>query len=127
MNASVTTAIVVCGAIILLIVGFVVVNPHDTGAAALIEISDLLSSSATSTVSNHTISFTTAGSVAAGGKIVMTPESGMYSTPVSLDHTDLDLSVNGVDRTLAALASATEDGVSVNSVTGVITITLNST
>ena len=95
-------------------------------AGTLSYVSDLLSTSApgTTTVS-HTIQFTTANAIPASGKIVITPVSGAFTVPGSFDFTDVDVAVSNVDRTLAATASVTEDGVSVNG--DVISITLNST
>lgn len=95
-------------------------------AGSLSYVSDLISTSApgTTTVS-HTIQFVTENTIPASGKIVITPESGAFTVPGAFDFTDVDMAVSGSDRTLAAVASATADGVSISG--NVITITLNST
>lgn len=101
-----------------------------THAGTLSFVSDTISTSApgTSTVS-HVIRFTTAAAIPASGKIIVAPESGAYTIPLGFDYTDADLSMSTggpyTERTLAASASATEDGVSVSD--SVLTITLNST
>ncbi len=95
-------------------------------AGTLSNVSDLISTSApgTSTVS-HIIQFTTANAIPASGKIVITPESGAFTVPGSFDYTDVDLEVASVERTISAVASATEDSVAISG--DVITFTLNST
>ncbi len=102
-------------------------------ALPLTYVSDLISTSAPSTAASHTIQFTVANAIPAGGHIVITPQASAFTIPASLDHIDVDLAVATgvgpyVDRTLASTASATEDGVSVVvGSSGSITITLNST
>lgn len=95
-------------------------------AGTLSYVSDLISTSAPgTTTASHAIQFTTANAIPASGKIIITPVSGAFSVPGTFDYTDVDVAVSSIDRTLAAVASATEDSVSVAS--DVITITLNST
>ncbi len=75
---------------------------------------------------NHTIAFTTTTAVAAGGKIVITFPAG-FSIPTDLEFSDIDMSANGGgERTLAAAADGTHDGVVRTSAT-VITFTLGTT
>lgn len=105
--------------------------PTYSRADTLSYLSDLIDDSAPSTAANHVITFTTSGAIPASGQIVITPENGAFTVPVALDYKAFDLATsNGgpyVDRTLAASASATADGISADSSTGIITITLNST
>lgn len=68
-------------------------------AANVTSFSDTLSDSASSTVSNHTISFVTPTGVAAGETISLTFQSG-FTGISSLLANDLDLAVNGVDQNL---------------------------
>lgn len=103
--------------------------------AMLSRVSDTISTSApASTSTSHTILFTVSSPIPSGGKIVITPEFGMYpfDIPLALDDTDLDLAIStstGIftDRTLAGVPSATEDGVLVvPGSSGSITLTLGS-
>ncbi len=114
-----------------LFAGFLILlGAAPVSAGPLTSISDTISTSApaTSTVS-HTIQFTVTNAIPASGKIVITPEVGAFTIPGGFDYTDVDLAVSTggpySDRTLAASASATEDGVSISS--DVLAITLNST
>jgi hypothetical protein len=65
--------------------------------------SDTLSTSAPNTAANHTIKFTTPTGIAAGQTIKLTFPAGFTLTGVVFG--DMDLSVAGVEQTLAATAS----------------------
>jgi len=116
-------------ALVFMLVGGVV--PNTAYAAALTDKSDTLSSLKDSTVSNHTILFTTPTGVAAGETITLTLTS--FSATSTLDFEDLDLSIeasggDGVcdtgdtEKTLAASASGATWGAERTSAT-VITFT----
>ncbi len=96
--------------------------------------SDAIETSAPSTSANHTITFKTATAIPASGQIAITSPEGAFTIPAALDYTDIDLSTStslvgtSTERSLAAAASASDDGVSVTSgAAGSFTITLNST
>lgn len=105
---------------------------HIATASLLLRVSDLISTSAPSSSANHTITFTLINAVPASGKITITPESA-FTIPGGLSFSDIDLAVSSgggpyVDRGLAAVADASNDGVSiVSGASGSITITLSST
>ena len=101
-------------------------------AATLSEVSDLISTSAPGQRASHTIQFTVASAIPAGGSITITPESGAVSIPGSFDFSDAELAVatssTYVDRSLAASPNAADDGMSaVSGSAGSVTFTLNST
>lgn len=94
-------------------------------------VSDLISTSAPGAAATHRIQFTTAGAIPASGTITLTPQSGAFELPAGFDYTDVDLAVwdgsSYVNRDLAAVPSATEDGVDVTvGSSSSITITLSS-
>lgn len=105
-------------------------------ASDLQAVSDVISDSRLSgATTTHSITFTVTTVVPQSGSISITPQSsggGAFNIPGSLDFTDVDLavSVGGgafVDRTLAAIPTATDDGVSVTSGgAGNVSITLAS-
>lgn len=99
-------------------------------ASLMSYVSDLIYNSAPNASTNHRIRFTIPQAIPASGTIVITPEVGAYSLPADFDYLDVDFSVwNGsayIDRSLAVTASPTEDGVSINLTSGVITLTLSS-
>lgn len=96
-------------------------------------VSDLISTSIPGDGVNHTFKFTTVNPVPPGGKIRFSfPEQ--FTVPPGLDFGDIDFAVAAVpnvyvERTLAAAASPTEDGVSIVTDDGyhTIVVTLNST
>jgi hypothetical protein len=91
-------------------------------AANLTTISNTLSDSDISALSNHTIQFTVPTSspgVIAGGTIVVTFPAGFVLGLI--DFTDVDLAINGTDATLAASAAGATWGVSTSS--QILTIT----
>lgn len=102
-------------------------------AGVLTQISDLLESSQPATSTDHTITFTVPNAVPPNGKILIVPAPGAVTIPAAFDFTDVDfLTATSAgafsQRTLAASASATEDGVAVVAgSSGSVTITLNST
>lgn len=125
-NAARVTSFVIAG--LSIIIALVQID-----AAALTRVRDLISTSSPSAAADHTIQFTATNGIPASGSIVIVPEAGMFTIPAGLDYLDVDVLVSAnsgpyINRTLAAVASATEDGVSVTTGTsGSITITLNST
>ncbi len=104
-------------------------------AGILTQVSDLITDSGPSATSSHTISFRLVNTVPASGKIIVVFDGGLFTVSNDLDFNDIDVSFSTTsatstyfeERTLAAVPSATDDGVSVQ--TGnidTITITLNS-
>ena len=97
--------------------------------ASLTYISDTVSSSNPGVLVNHRITFTISNGIPASGKIVITPQSGEFTIPGSLDYTDIDLIRNGVDQVLASIPGSgpgSAMGVAVESGSnGKMTITLN--
>lgn len=96
-------------------------------AGTLSMVSDTVSNSAPgATSTSHIIRFTASTAIPASGKIQINFTGG-FNIPASLDYTDIDFAVLGVDRTLAPSASPTGIGVSVISgPSGYITFTLAS-
>jgi hypothetical protein len=94
-------------------------------AANLTALRDTLSTESASTVANHTITFTTPTGVASGQTIILTFNNST-SVPVGLDYTDIDLTDDGIDVTLAAAPAAATWGVIRTSAT-VITFTNGTT
>ncbi len=88
-------------------------------AASITGVSDVLSDSAPSAASNHTITFTTPSGIAASETVTITFPSGFDISSLAVG--DFDLSVAAVDQTLAASASATDWGVATSGQT--ITLT----
>lgn len=78
-------------------------------AASLTSVTDVMSRLKTNTLANHEISFTTPTGVAAAGTITVTFPSD-FAPEGGIDYTDLDLSANGSDITLAATPSGTTWG-----------------
>ena len=114
----------------ILFVGFFF--PSIVFGGMLFRVSDTLSSSAPSMMSQHTIQFTPANNVPASGKILITPDTE-FSIPLFFDYTDVDLAVatsseaSFIDRSLADTASTTVAGVFVTTGTSSsILITLSS-
>ncbi len=103
---------------------------HTVQAGYMSPISDLISTSVPSSAANHIVTFTVRNAVPASGTITITPEDA-FSIPGGFDFTDVDVAVsNGgpyAEHNLAALPSASEDGVTVVSgASGSITIALSS-
>lgn len=84
---------------------------------AMNRVSDKISRSWPSYPSNHTISFRTTADIPAGGKILITPETGEFTIPLDFDYTDVDLATSSteggifIDRYLASSSSSFYDGV----------------
>ncbi len=102
-------------------------------AAKLEKTSDTISTSAPGASADHTFLFTATSGVPPSGKLVLSLNEGGFNIPVGLDHVDIDLATavasSGpfIDRALATVPDAVNDGVSVTLGTaGSITITLNS-
>lgn len=92
---------------------------NKANAASLTWVSDTLSSSAPSVVSNHTVVAVTPTGVVAGETIKITFPSGF--SYALLDFGDLDFQINGTDQTLAASPSGATWGVSTTSSTVTLT------
>ena len=90
-------------------------------AANLTYLKDTLSDSAPSSVSNHTIQFLSPTGVAAGQNITITFPNGFNIGTSSVNFTDVDLAVAGVDQTLAASAAPGVWGISTSSQNLIIT------
>ncbi len=104
---------------------------HAAHASNMSPISDLIVWSQPSTSTPHIITFRVTNAVPVSGTLTITPE-GAFSIPGGFSVSDVDVSVSTggpyVQRDLAAVSSATEDGVSiVSGSAGSVTITLNST
>lgn len=118
--------------LVLLLLGFCVSPTHRLSAASLTFVSDLIGTSVAATSTSHRVQFTTTGAIPTSGVITITPQQSAFSIPVDFDYTDVDLAVATgagayVDRDLAALPSASEDGVTViPGGAGYIKITLSS-
>jgi len=77
---------------------------HSARAVSLDVVSDLLSTTATSTAANHTITFTTPTGIAVDETIAITFDAGFNMNGVAFG--DIDLTDDGADLTLAAAAGA---------------------
>jgi hypothetical protein len=96
-------------------------------------VSDTITDSRLSWPTNHEIVFEVPNGVPASGKIVVAFENASFSIDPSFSYTDVDLAVSPdspmsdfVERSLAAVPDATDDGVAVTPITGPVTITLSS-
>ncbi len=100
-------------------------------SAKLVFVSDILSTSAPSLNSNHTIQFTSSGTIPVSGKIAITPQVGAFTIPGALDFTDIDITDDGVNLSLGGAPGSgvgSSLGVSVISgASGSIIFTLNDT
>jgi len=107
------------------------VLPWAAGAANLTFVSDTVSNSRPGVSADHTVKFTVTNIIPASGKIIITPQAGVFTIPAGLGMNDLDLFDDGVNLTLADAAgsgSGSAIGVSITSGTGgKITFTLNDT
>ena len=123
--------------IVLIIISLAAINFSNISVPAVEAmslVSDRISLSWPDTGVSHTISFLTTAAIPLSGKIVITPENGIFTIPSGFDYTDIDLatssSATGLfsDRLLAATSSASADGAAViaSTTSGSITITLNS-
>ncbi len=120
-SASQVIATLLAVAVVLWAVG----AHHFAQAANITNVSDTLSDSDTSAVSNHTISFRAPSGVSAGESITVTFPAGFNMGSVAFG--DIDLEIDGVDETLAAAPSGATWGATVSgqvltilSATGVI-------
>lgn len=80
-------------------------------AANVTTFSDTLSDSEPGVVSNHTITFVTPTGLVAGDTITLDFGTSVFTGIGSLVATDLDMTINGVDQSLAASASGPTWGV----------------
>jgi hypothetical protein len=102
-------------------------------AATISTYSDLISDSAPSAPSNHTVQFTTTVAIPAGGFVRFTPDDGDFNIPTTdFDTDNVALYVNSgsgfVLRTSTTTQSAVDDGVTITTGTsGNVEVTLNST
>jgi len=99
----------------------VIIAPSFAIAASVTAFKDTLTREKASTLSNHTITFTTPTGIAASATLILTFNNST-SIAAALDFTDIDLADDGVDVTLAAAPSGTTWGVVRTSAT-VITFT----
>ena len=88
-------------------------------AANITSVSDVLSDSAPSAVSDHTITFTTPTGIAASETVTITFPSGFNMGSVAFG--DIDLSVAAANQTIAATANATDWGAAVSGQTLTLT------
>jgi hypothetical protein len=110
---------------VLIVIAFFLVSGKSY-AASLTGVTDVLSrlKQGNTTLSNHTITFTTPTGVAAGGTIIiMFPSDFVPET--AIDYTSVDVTDNGSDLTLAASPSGTTWGATFDG-TGNRTFTLTS-
>ncbi len=107
-------------ALLLLLAG-----PQMLFAASVTSFSVLLTREKASTVADQTITFTVPAAIGAGETIILTYDNST-SIPAGLDYTDIDLTDDDVDVTLAATSSGTTWGVVRTSAT-VITFTNGTT
>ncbi|MCG3770289.1 MAG: hypothetical protein JW384_01435 [Nitrosomonadaceae bacterium] len=129
MNADIRYGIVgVCMSLAAL--AFVV----SASAASLTVVSDTITTSAPSATTTHTIQFTVTNAVPPSGTIVITPHTNAFEIPFDFGVEDVDFAYATTSggpytaRSLAAAATATDDGVIVASGTlGAVTVELNST
>jgi hypothetical protein len=84
-------------------------------AANLTYVKDTLSDSHPGSASDHTIQFLSPTGVLAGQTIIVTFPNGFNIGTSSVDYTDIDLAVEGVDQTLAPTPSGATWGVSTSS------------
>ncbi len=78
------------------------INIPEAWANQLRFVSNFIDNSTPGAEANHTIRFTTVSPIPVSGKITIFFEGGAFSIPAGLDHTDVDLAVNGFNRSLAA-------------------------
>lgn len=104
-------------AVMLIILGLVSIYASYARAAALTSVSDVLTRTKKNTLSNHTITFTTPTGVAAAGTITVTFPSD-FTGEASIDYTDVDMTDNGSEVTLAATPSGDTWGAVFSSVGG---------
>lgn len=113
--------------IVLLVFGSLRFYIFFSHAATLTLVSDTISTSGLATSSDHTIKFTVNSSVPASGAMKVVFEPGKFEIPASLDYRDLDLSVDGVSKSLGSAAGSGVVGISVISgASGSLTFTLGS-
>lgn len=70
------------------------------GDAALISIRDVVSNSSPQESSDHTIEFSSSYTIPVNGEIVITPQSGVFLIPTGLNILDIDVLVNGVNKSI---------------------------
>ena len=90
-------------------------------AANLTYVKNTLSDSHPGSASNHTIQFLSPTGVSAGQNITITFPNGFNIGTSSVNFTDIDLAINGVDEPLAASAAGVTWGVSTSSQNLIIT------
>ncbi len=90
-------------------------------ASNLTYVKDTLSDSAPSSVSNHTFEFLSPTGLIAGQAITITFPNGFNLGTSSVDFSDVDLAIAGVDQTLAATPAGATWGVSTSSQNLIIT------
>lgn len=117
-----TLSLIITFALVLFVSGL---GTQPAYAASLTGLSDTTSSAKVSALSNHDIAFTTPTGIASGATVVVT-FPGSYSIAAALDYTDIDVTDNGTNVTLAATPSGSTWGAVRTSAT-VITLTNGTT
>lgn len=113
--------------LILVLIGLYFLIP-DTQAGLVTTYKDTLSDSRPSTVSNHTIQFTTATTVHTGDTITVTFAAGFDLATNSVDYTDIDMTDDAAELTLAAVPGSGGGSALGAAIAGqVLTITENDT
>lgn len=124
---------VITHTLFLVIAGFFFLSAPFTHAASLTFVRDGISASAPSATSTHTIQFTATQAIPASGKIEIVLQDGAFTIPSGFGIEDVDFGYSTtstgayVERDIATVPSATEDGVTiVTGTSGSVTITLSS-
>jgi hypothetical protein len=90
---------------------------------AMTKVKDVISTSEPGVPANHVISFLTTAAIPAGGKIVITPQAGVFFIMPGFDYTDIDLATSSsatgpfLNRVLATSSSFQADEVEVTAST----------
>ncbi len=117
--------------ILLTVISLFLFSNNSYAVPLLDKVSDTISTSRRSILADHTIRFTLTNAIPASGKIIITPETGSFNIVDTLDHTDIDVTVGGIDLSLLSIpGSGAESALGVSVVSGDsgnITIILNDT
>lgn len=132
INKLIIGNLVVFSVILFVILSAIFIAPtKEIYASNISPISDTLSTSRPNMNSNHSILFTNINNIEASGKIIITPQNGIFNIPAGLDYTDIDFLDDGTNQVLAPTpgsGAGSAVGMSVTSGTsGNITLTLNDT
>jgi hypothetical protein len=118
------TAAMLVATMLMWAIGAPLLMVNRANAAQLLFVSDTISDSDKGVLANHTIRFTTSatGQLTAGESIIIDFDDA-FDTPATLNYENFDMTVGGVDQTLAAAPSGASWGVTVNDATDTYTIT----